>query len=154
MRIVVVRHADAGARGSFQGPDAERPLSPLGERQAKELAEAIAAMGVGAILSSPLVRCSQTVAPLAERVGLPIGTSRLLAPDTPEEAVELLRTASGKEPLVVSTHGEVISHLLDQLVHVDMLDVGPDPAWEKGSFWEVTREGSRFTSALYSASPL
>ena len=35
--LLVVRHADAGDKGSWDGPDVGRPLSPAGCRQAEGL---------------------------------------------------------------------------------------------------------------------
>jgi len=35
--LLLVRHADAGVKGSWDGPDALRPLSPMGRRQAEGL---------------------------------------------------------------------------------------------------------------------
>lgn len=35
--LLVVQHADAGDKGSWDGPDVLRPLSPAGRRQAKGL---------------------------------------------------------------------------------------------------------------------
>ena len=35
--LLLVRHADAGEKGGWDGPDALRPLSPMGRRQAEGL---------------------------------------------------------------------------------------------------------------------
>src|SRR4051794_328793 len=69
MKLYIIRHADAGDPAAFAGPDEERPLSPLGMRQAKSLAAALEARGValGTLLTSPLKRAKQT----ANRLGTP-----------------------------------------------------------------------------------
>jgi len=63
--LVVVRHADAGDKQSWEGPDALRPLSPAGHRQAEGLVIRMEDYPVERILCSPTVRCLQTVEPLA-----------------------------------------------------------------------------------------
>ena len=63
--LLFVRHADAGAKGSWDGPDALRPLSPMGRRQAEGLVVRLEDYPVDRILCSPTARCHQTVQPLA-----------------------------------------------------------------------------------------
>ncbi|HLX39104.1 MAG TPA: histidine phosphatase family protein [Ktedonobacteraceae bacterium] len=69
----LIRHGDA-----IPGPDEiipsgvydDLPLSSIGREQAQALAERLDDMPVDAIYSSPLKRCQQTAAPLAERLSL------------------------------------------------------------------------------------
>ena len=75
MSWLLVRHARAGSRKGWEGPDIERPLSKKGRRQADGLVEMLEAAGVKRIVSSPYVRCTQTVEPLAEALGLEIEPS-------------------------------------------------------------------------------
>jgi Histidine phosphatase superfamily (branch 1) len=63
--LLVVRHADAGGKGSWDGPDVGRPLSPAGCRQAEGLVVRLEDYPVERILCSPTVRCHQTVQPIA-----------------------------------------------------------------------------------------
>jgi phosphohistidine phosphatase SixA len=63
--LLLVRHADAGDKRDWDGPDLLRPLSPVGGRQAVGLVERLWDYPVEQILSSPAVRCHQTVQPLA-----------------------------------------------------------------------------------------
>ena len=60
-----------GSRSAWDGPDEQRPLSKAGRRQAAALAKLLGDEPIGRIVSSPYVRCRETVAPLAERIGLP-----------------------------------------------------------------------------------
>jgi phosphohistidine phosphatase len=84
MNLYIVRHADAGDRSKWDGDDADRPLSPLGHRQARALGEAFRARGlaVDAVVSSPLVRTKQTAESFLGAVPNPpeIQYSDLLAP--------------------------------------------------------------------------
>jgi 8-oxo-dGTP diphosphatase len=75
--IYLVRHAKAGNRRDWHGEDDLRPVSPSGQRQADAIADTIADVGVERIVSSPYVRCRQTVDPLAQRLRLPVERARL-----------------------------------------------------------------------------
>jgi 8-oxo-(d)GTP phosphatase len=64
--LIVLRHANAVARRSWDGPDVERPLTPRGLVQARALPRLLAAYGVSRLISSPAARCVQTLTPYAE----------------------------------------------------------------------------------------
>ena len=66
----LVRHAHAGDKRAWLGPDAVRPLSTPGRREAHGLLTRLRDHPITRILSSPAVRCLQTVEPLARRRGL------------------------------------------------------------------------------------
>ena len=55
--IVLVRHARAGHRESFDGPDETRPLDAKGRRQAEALVGELGVFAPGAVHSAPLERC-------------------------------------------------------------------------------------------------
>lgn len=70
MKLVLVRH------GRPDEDDHERPHDPPlradGRAQAQAVAQRLVQEGITRILSSPLLRATQTAAPLAERLGLAI----------------------------------------------------------------------------------
>ena len=71
--LFIVRHGDAipGADEIIpSGIYDDLPLSKIGRQQAQDLAERLSAIHFDAIYSSPLLRCQQTAAPLAERLNL------------------------------------------------------------------------------------
>ena len=70
--ILLVRHASAGDRYEWDGDDRLRPLDERGRRQADELVELLEQYEVTRLLSSPSLRCVQTVEPFAEARGLGI----------------------------------------------------------------------------------
>ena len=80
-QVVLVRHARAGERDGWDGPDAERPLDTRGRAQADALAGLLAAYGVQRIHSSDARRCLETVGPLAAALGLPVLAEPLLSED-------------------------------------------------------------------------
>ena len=77
--VYVVRHAKAGLRTRWTGPDEQRPLTRRGRRQAERLVERFRGIQVARIVSSPFVRCVQTVEPLARDRGLEVEPDPRLA---------------------------------------------------------------------------
>jgi len=136
--LLVVRHADAGDKRSWTGPDRLRPLSPTGCRQAEGLVIRLEDYPVDRILSGPTLRCQQTVQPLARDRFLKIEPLAALGVDagpTQVRAVFLDRTLRN---VVLCTHGEMIGPLLTELVAVGL--VLEDPLdWPEGSTWLLQR---------------
>src|ERR1700704_693455 len=118
MSLLVVRHARAGSRRHWDGPDEKRPRAA---GQAAALVNLLAPFAPAGILSSPYVRCVQTVEPLSEKLGLPVEPSDALAEGAPaEEVVALARGLMGST-VVLCSHGDVIYALLDALARDDGL---------------------------------
>lgn len=71
MRVYVARHGETtwNLAGRYQGRR-ESALTALGMQQAYALADAAVAGGIERIVSSPLLRCSATAQPSAERLNL------------------------------------------------------------------------------------
>ena len=65
MTLVLVRHAKAGDRDEWHGDDGLRPLDAKGRKQARRLVGVLAELPVRRIVTSPYLRCVQTVEPLA-----------------------------------------------------------------------------------------
>jgi 8-oxo-(d)GTP phosphatase len=109
--VYLVRHASAGKREEWSGDDGLRPLDERGRRQAQALVAELADRDVRRIVSSPHVRCVQTVEPLAEARGLEIEVTETLADGAdPGPARELLAAAG--ELLVACVHGDLVETLL------------------------------------------
>ena len=68
--LLLVRHALAGKRSDWDGPDADRPLVEEGYEQAQRLARFLSRFGVTALHAVPKARCRQTLAPYAEAAGV------------------------------------------------------------------------------------
>jgi 2,3-bisphosphoglycerate-dependent phosphoglycerate mutase len=64
--LYVVRHCKA------EGQEADAPLTPEGVAQANSLAALLATANIERIVSSPYVRATQTIAPLARRFSLAV----------------------------------------------------------------------------------
>ncbi len=81
--VVLLRHARSTANGSgvLAGRSEGVHLDEAGRLQADGLVERLAAVPLRAVVASPLLRCAQTVAPLA--------AARGLAPVTEDDLVEV-----------------------------------------------------------------
>jgi phosphohistidine phosphatase SixA len=105
---VLVRHASAGDRRHWEDDDRLRPLDARGRRQATELAEVLGTLDLRRIVSSPYVRCVETLEPLAVVLGLPLEEDDRLAEGARRAALELVR----EDGVVCCTHGDVVGDLL------------------------------------------
>jgi phosphohistidine phosphatase SixA len=148
--LMVVRHADAGHKGSWEGPDRLRPLSPAGRLQAEGLVVRLEDYPVERILCSPTVRCHQTVQPLARDRLLRIERVAALGVDTDPAEVLALFCDRELQNAVLCTHGEMIGRLLGQLA-ADGLDAEAPLDWPKGSTWLLQRVNQRRVRARYLA---
>jgi phosphohistidine phosphatase SixA len=142
MVLAVVRHADAGDKRSWEGPDMLRPLSPTGRRQAEGLVFRLDDYPVERILCSPTVRCHQTVEPLARDRFLQIEPVAALRVEA--ELAQVLGVFWDQElrDAVLCTHGETIGRLLMHLA-ADGLIVQDPLSWPKGSAWLLERSDHR-----------
>jgi 8-oxo-dGTP diphosphatase len=111
--VYLVRHARAGHRETWDGDDRLRPLDERGVRQAEALVSQLAERSFSRILSSPYVRCVQSVEPLAAARGLQVEAVEALAEGAGEEpALELFRGLDA--PAVASVHGDLAGALLGE----------------------------------------
>src|SRR5690242_18061870 len=108
MPIYVVRHAKAGDRGEWEGDDRLRPLTKSGRRQAEELAAWLKKEPIDAMLSSPFVRCLQTLEPLAEQRKLPIKSRKDLEEGSGGESIIRMVAEFKGRNVVLCTHGDVV----------------------------------------------
>jgi 8-oxo-dGTP diphosphatase len=152
MPMYVVRHAKAGDRAEWEGDDRLRPLTKSGRRQAEELAAWLKKEPIDAILSSPFVRCLQSVEPLAEAHKLPIEARKDLEEGAGGESI--LRIVSGFKGrnVVLCTHGDVVEELLEHLIAQGLVSRARAPL-EKGSTWVLEAKNGRITGARYVAAP-
>jgi broad specificity phosphatase PhoE len=116
-----VREADAGDHASWPGPDPLRPITKEGWRLARALVGLLDGLGVERVVSSPCLRCRQTVGPLADQRGLEVETDRLLSDCFSVETALAALHRLGSAHAVVCTHSEVMDALLERL-HADPVD--------------------------------
>ena len=155
MPVLMVRHAHALSRSRWEGEDDTRELSVRGHRQAQMLIPVLKEFEPGLILSSPSVRCMDTLRPLADTLGRSVRAETDLAEGSGRTAVTLVRSLAGGTAVLCS-HGDVIPDVLAALADEDGLDLGSTPRVEKASIWllEADRDrDGRFRSAAYLPPP-
>jgi 8-oxo-dGTP diphosphatase len=129
--LLLVRHAKAIKRRNFDGEDdALRPLDPRGPGQAARLAPLLDAYGVARVVTSPAVRCADTVAPYAIERGLPLVLDEAWSesghesdPASTTQAAALLLSAG--RPTAVCTHRPVLPAALHRLLAGTRLPTPP-----------------------------
>jgi 8-oxo-(d)GTP phosphatase len=150
--VYLVRHAKAGNRGEWAKPDHLRPLSENGKQQAEQLVAMLDGSPIERLISSPHVRCVQTLEPLASERGLTLEESEDLAEGAgPARALALLSKVSEK-PTVLCSHGDVIEEVLQHL-SAEGLELPDPPPLRKGSTWVLETEGDGFVGARYLPPP-
>jgi broad specificity phosphatase PhoE len=145
---LLVRHADAGDKDRWQGPDSLRPLSLAGQAEAAGLVIRLEDYPIERILTSPTLRCHQTMEPLARDRRLRIEPEVTLGVDADLGRVLAWLADPRLQDTVVCTHGEVIGQVLTRLV-ADGLAVDQPLEWPKGSTWLLDGASGRLTHARY-----
>ncbi|MEI8241592.1 MAG: phosphoglycerate mutase family protein, partial [Actinomycetota bacterium] len=149
LMLYLVRHAKAGSRREWTDDDRLRPLAPAGWTQSELLGNRLLSSATGSLVSSPYLRCMQTLQPLADLVGRPVVADDRLAEETGfAGAIELLATLP--DGSVLCSHGDVIPDTIGALERRGCRIVG-SPEWGKASVWTLTRTGIGPTSSITTA---
>ena len=135
MTRFLVRHAKAGQRRDWHDDDELRPLSNAGWRQAAALAQLLAPLTDGPLLSSPYLRCRQTLEPLAGELGIEVMDESTLREGEPFEPA-LERLSAVPDGAVLCTHGDLLPELIAALVRRGAL-LATMPDWRKAVVWEL-----------------
>ena len=152
MPIYLVRHAKAGNRSTWTEDDHIRPLSEPGRAQANALAQLLAQLSPTALLSSPYVRCVQTLEPLAEATGLQIVIDERLTEESPlEKSLAVLDDVA--DNAVLCSHGDVIPDLVNGLLRRGMEVDASMRSPRKGSVIVLHHVNKLFTHAQYWDAP-
>ena len=151
MTVFLIRHGHAGDRGAWSSDDRLRPLSRRGFAQAERIATLLGEMPINVVRSSPAIRCLQTVAPLARvRMCTVESDARLFEGSDAESALDLIDEFAD-DYIALCSHGDVIPELIDLLRARGVPSDGR--GCEKGSIWQLDREGKIITNAVYLGRP-
>lgn len=111
--VLLVRHAYAGIRGQWSGPDHERPLTAQGVADAQRLCRLLALFAPQQLICASPQRCQQTLLPLTNGTAVvvdPVFDEHNAAPAV--VAQRLRDLASAASCTVVCTQGDVIGPAL------------------------------------------
>ncbi len=147
-RVYLVRHANAGVRSKWQGPDKKRPLTEKGVLQAQGVAAILARHPITEIWASQAVRCSQTVEPLAANLGLDVQVSKKLKEYTPLDEIHEFLASLGPGSVVVSSHKDWIGPLI-QDVYSRGVHLRGVRKWPKASVWILDLLDGQVVSGFY-----
>ncbi|MEZ5322168.1 MAG: phosphoglycerate mutase family protein [Microthrixaceae bacterium] len=156
MALYLVRHASAGHRYADTRHDDERPLDDKGRHQAQRLADHLIGRTAPPvrIVSSPALRCTQTVAPLARLLDTDVTILCEIGEGADLGAawrrLETLADLDGDA--VACSHGDLIPEVIHRARGRGMTSHGGSGC-AKGSVWRLEWDGERFTDGYYEASP-
>ncbi|HEY8176357.1 MAG TPA: histidine phosphatase family protein [Gemmatimonadaceae bacterium] len=110
MKLVIVRHADAGDRDEWEKtgePDELRPLSDKGRKQMKSAADGLRALvpKCDVVVTSPYTRAVQTAEIVSEVYDAPVEETSALEPESaPDDFVHWLRERGDVDVVIVAGH--------------------------------------------------
>jgi broad specificity phosphatase PhoE len=110
--VLLVRHAERAEGGD------DPSLNATGQARAEELARVAADAGVVAIYSSQYHRNTETAAPLAERLGLPVTVVELVngrPRDAMKELAARIRAEHAGQTVLVVGHSNTVPMLVQEL---------------------------------------
>lgn len=116
MAVLLVRHAVALPRSRWDDDDDLRPLDKRGRGQADALVRQLADYDIAQVLSSPAVRCVDTVAPPARHRKLKVVTEKRLAEGNGDLAIRFVRNLLRQDASVaLCSHGDVVPDVVEAL---------------------------------------
>jgi len=127
MDLYFLRHANAGESIPNPKQDEKRPLDELGVEQSKRMGRMLSTLGVEveAIISSPLVRATQTAALAAAELGFQKSLLMVdaLRPDAKfEQFRDLVKRHAKDKAIIVVGHNPSMSEFLSLLVSDEAVD--------------------------------
>jgi len=151
MTLFLVRHAKAGSRDKWDGADEQRPLSKKGWKQAEAISQRLQKHHITALLSSPFVRCCQTLEPLGSALDLEvIPDARLAEGERFEDVLTMLSELP--DGSVLCTHGDIVPATIAALQRRGCR-IDSEPDWRKGTVWKLERSADTVTRATAWPSP-
>jgi 8-oxo-dGTP diphosphatase len=137
---LLLRHASAGERASWDGDDHDRPLDEVGVRQAEALVDVLSVYDVRRVVSSDVLRCLDTVEPYAAAKGLHVETEPLFSETgylaQPDAALErFLDIVCSRDPTAVCSQGKTIPDLLARACSALGHEAPADTSVRKGGWW-------------------
>lgn len=136
--IVLVRHAKAGKRSEWRGDDRLRPLDEAGHQQSLHLAGFLRCFAPQRVIAADLLRCKQTVEPLAGSLGTEVVVDPVFADESYLRSpagtrTALLALAKPGDVTVVCSQGTAIPALIEEI------GPGSEPSnTRKGAAWVIS----------------
>lgn len=161
--LILLRHAAAVDKQAWREAghdDLARPLSGEGQDQAKVLSELLSTFPPARVMSSAARRCLDSVAPYAERAGVPVTTEPAFTVDsraqdrseadwapTHDARQRLAEAVRSRRPVIICAHRQNVSWMLAEACEMAGAPVPDGPALEPAAFWVLQFGGGRLMSA-------
>lgn len=151
--IWLIRHAKAKNRLAWDELDHLRPLTKRGHREAVVIAARVAGEPPVRLVSSPYLRCVQTLEPTAIELQLPIETTDVLAEGAGgDAATELLLSLARNGSIACCTHGDVVFEVASLVASSGVVLDGPSDV-PVASAWLLDVADGRFVGARFVEQP-
>lgn len=141
MTVYLIRHAKAGDRDTWRDDDRLRPLSARGHLQARMLVALLDDAVFDRILSSPYVRCMETVVPIAGVRAMAVEPVEELAEAARLEGALALVRKHAIPGALMCMHGDVLPMLLEYYAAAGV-DIPDDREWPKGCMWTLKTDNT------------
>lgn len=153
--VLLLRHASAGDRDTWDGEDDDRPLDARGLAQAAAAATVLPAYRPERVLSAPPARCLTTAEPLARALGLAIEpdpqlSERIWVKDPTVVVAAVRELGAGSATTLAVSQGGVVQHAIATLAEEAGIALAHVRA-RKGSLWALSFSGGRLVDLDYTA---
>ena len=127
--LIVARHGQAVPAADFDGDDHDRPLTKVGAKQASALIPLLTAYGIRRVVTSPALRCAQTVEPFAHSISTFLEIDDRLTDRAKAGQVErsIASLMDHKPPVVICSHRPTMPWIFDA-IGCEMNDLRPGDA--------------------------
>lgn len=156
--LILLRHAKAIAREDWQNEDLDRPLSTIGEQQAKRLISTLTPFGIGEIHSSSAVRCYETISPLARALSLEYFftdslTEYVFTKNSARTFKYIDRLLENSDPTLVCGHNPILPQYLAEKYSRQGFEIS-EAALKPGEAWILHHIGKEVISVDHLPAPL
>jgi 8-oxo-dGTP diphosphatase len=156
--LILLRHAKAIAREDWQNEDLDRPLSAIGEQQAKRLISTLTPFGIREIHSSSAVRCYETINPLARALSLDYFftdslTEYVFTKNAARTFKYIDRLLENGEPTLICGHNPILPQYLAEKYSRQGFEIS-EAALKPGDAWILHHIGKEVISVDHLPAPL
>jgi 8-oxo-dGTP diphosphatase len=156
--LILLRHAKAIAREDWQNEDLDRPLSAIGEQQAKRLISTLTPFGIREIHSSSAVRCYETINPLARALSLDYFftdslTEYVFTKNAARTFKYIDRLLENGEPTLICGHNPILPQYLAEKYSRQGFEIS-EAVLKPGDAWILHHIGKEVISVDHLPAPL
>lgn len=161
--VILLRHAAAVPKKVWREAghdDLARPLSDLGQEQARALSELLSTFAPARVISSVARRCQETVTPYAEKAGFAVTREPAFTVDsrakdhggddwtpTRDARLRITEVVRSRRPVIICAHRQNLSWMLAEACEIAGAPVPDGPPLQRGAFWVLQFGGGRLMSA-------